>query len=157
MLSYVIYEWCQYLTAPWWTNQPNSIFLKNVPSMLRPFFFSFGCSKLIKKKKIGSFRNFKRVTVHQSRMYEKTNILAICGQNWMGPWNLEQKWGWKVIFILWHFLIRGQITDLVACWLFWPYLAISAIFGQNWMGPWNLEQKWGWKVIFYDIFWSEAK
>ena len=26
---------------------------------------------------------------------------------------MEQKWGWKVCFILWHFLIRGQITELL--------------------------------------------
>ena len=42
-------------------------------------------------KKMGCFRGFKRATVPQRCMYEQTIILSICGQNWMGAWNLDQK------------------------------------------------------------------
>ena len=40
-------------------------------------------------------------------------ISAIFGQNSLELWNLEQKWEWKVHFILWHFLIWSQITELL--------------------------------------------
>ena len=100
-------------TAPWWTYQPKSNIKKTCPAKARPISFSFGYLKVIKMKKMGCFRGFKRATVPQRHMYEQTIILAICGQNWMGPWNLEQKWGWKVYFILWHFLIWSQITELL--------------------------------------------
>ena len=79
----------------------------------------------------------------------KTIISAICDQNWIGLWNLEQKWGWKVIFILWHFLIRGQIRDLVACWLFLAWFGYLGYFWSELNGTLKFGTKWGVKSDFY--------